>query len=227
MINDFISLIFPNVCEACGNSLLKQEDVICTFCTYNLPKTNFHSSKINPISLLFIGRTDLHAASAFYSFTKEGKVQQLLHQLKYNGKTHIGYFIGKQYGMELKACEDFNSINTIIPVPLHPKKLKKRGYNQSEYFAKGLAESLNVGTNFEALVRVVATESQTKKSRYERWENVELVFQLQETAVLEGKHILLVDDVITTGATLEACAQALHQIKDVKISVAAIAYANL
>jgi ComF family protein len=169
----------------------------------------------------------VYSASAFYSFNKEGRVQRLIHQLKYKGKKEIGFFIGKQYGVELKSSPDFNTVNTIIPVPLHPEKLKKRGYNQSEYFAKGLAAIMNTEINTTTLVREKANESQTKKSRYERWKNVEFVFQLKTTAALEGKHILLVDDVITTGATLEACANVLQQIKGVKISIATIAYANV
>ncbi len=227
MLNDFISLIFPNVCEACGDNLQKHENVICTVCAYSLPKTNFHLDNNNPVIRLFIGRTDIYSASAFYSFNKEGRVQQLIHQLKYKGKKEIGYFIGTQYGAELKKSPDFNTVNTIIPVPLHPEKLKKRGYNQSDYFAKGLAEIMNAEINTNILVREKANESQTKKSRYERWKNVEFVFKLKTATELEDKHILLVDDVITTGATLEACANVLKQIKGVKISIATIAYANL
>jgi ComF family protein len=227
MLNDFISLIFPNVCEACEDSLQKHENIICTVCAYSLPKTNFHLDNNNPVVRLFTGRTSVYSASAFYSFNKEGRVQRLIHQLKYEGKKEIGFFIGKQYGVELKSNPDFNTVNTIIPVPLHPEKLKKRGYNQSEYFAKGLAAIMNTEINTTVLVREKANESQTKKSRYERWKNVEFVFQLKTTTALEGKHILLVDDVITTGATLEACANVLQQIKGVKISIATIAYANL
>jgi ComF family protein len=227
MINDFISLVFPNVCGACGNNLYVHENVICTFCNYDLPKTNFHLQKNNALTQLFMGRTTIYTASACYMFNKEGKVQQLIHQLKYKGNKDIGAFIGKQYGMELKNSSNFNTITNIIPVPLHPKKLKQRGYNQSEYFAQGLAQSMNAEINVNALIRAKANESQTRKSRYERWENVESVFQLKETKDLAGKHVLLVDDVITTGATLEACAQTLLQINNIKISIAAIAHASL
>ena len=227
VLNDFISLIFPCVCEACGDGLQKHEEVICTICDYNLPKTDFHLDKNNPVAQLFNGRTNINSASAFYLFNKDGKVQQLIHELKYKGKKHIAHFIGTRYGIELKNSPDFNTISTIIAVPLHSEKLKRRGYNQSEYFAKGLAESMNAKTDFTSLIRITANTSQTKKSRYERWKNVEFVFQLKETTALEGKHVLLVDDVVTTGATLEACAQVLHQIKNVRISIVTIAYANL
>lgn len=227
MLNDFISLIFPQTCAACGESLYKHEDFICTHCEYSLPKTNFHLQKDNPVAKLFYGRTEIYSASAYYTFSKDGKVQHLIHQLKYKGQKNIGYTIGKLYGHELNNSAYFNSVNVIIPVPLYSDKQKKRGYNQSHYFAKGLAESFKSDTDFDSLVRVMANESQTKKSRYERWRNVETVFELRDVKKLEGKHLLLVDDVVTTGATLEACSQVLQQIKNVKISIATIAYANL
>lgn len=134
--------------------------------------------------------------------------------------------LGKFYGYDLRKSEAFNTVETIIPVPLHPKKKKKRGYNQSEFFAEGLAQSMNAATDFSTLYRAAESETQTKKSRFNRWKNVETVFRLKDVKMLEGKHILLVDDVITTGATLEACAQALLKIPGVKVSVATIAYAS-
>ena len=134
--------------------------------------------------------------------------------------------MGKLYGFELKKSSDFNTVDTIIPVPLHPKKEKKRGYNQSESFAEGLAASMEVAADFKTLFRAHESETQTKKSRFNRWQNVESIFQLKDLKSLEGKHILLVDDVVTTGATLEACAQTLQQVPGIKISVATIAYAS-
>lgn len=226
MINDFISLIYPKICAACGKSLFKNEDCICTYCRFHLPKTNYHLTNENPIEKLFWGRINIYSAAAFYTFGKGGKVQQLIHQLKYKGQKDVGITVGKLYGYELKRCEKFKNIDTIIPVPLHPKKKKKRGYNQSEFFAEGLAISLKIPTDFKTLYRAKESSTQTKKSRFSRWENVESIFQLKDKERLKGKHILLVDDVITTGATLEACAQALQQIPDVKLSIATIAYAN-
>jgi ComF family protein len=225
MINDFISLIFPNVCAACGKSLYKYENSICAYCIYHLPKTNYHLQLDNPITKIFWGRVLIHSGAALYEFNKGGKVQYLIHQLKYKGYKEIGFTVGKLYGDELKQCANFNTVEIVIPVPLHAKKKKKRGYNQSDTFAQGLAKSLNAEAKLNVLFRVFESESQTKKSRYRRWQNVESIFQLRDTSNLAGKHILMVDDVITTGATLEACAQTLLQLPNVKISIATIAYA--
>jgi len=226
MLNDFLSIIFPEVCVSCGNALFKNEVDICTHCIYCLPKTNFHLDTENPIAKIFWGRVPVHSASSFYSFAKGGKVQELIHQFKYKGQKNVGITVGKLYGFELKQCDDFNCIDTIIPVPLHKKKKRKRGYNQSEYFAEGLSESMKVPTDFKTLYRAKESETQTRKSRFNRWENVESIFQLTDDTALQGKHILLVDDIITTGATLEACMQTLLQIPDVTISIATMAFAS-
>ena len=226
MISDFIALIFPNVCASCGKSLFKNEHSICTYCSYYLPKTNFHFDSNNPVAKIFWGRVPIHSAAAFYGFNKGGKVQQIIHQLKYNGHKQIGITIGKWYGHELLYCDDFNTADTVIPVPLHPKKQKKRGYNQSDYFAEGLAESMNITADLTSLYRAYESDSQTKKSRFSRWQNVETIFKLRNAENLSGKHVLLVDDVVTTGATLEACAHTLLKVPDVKVSIATIAYAG-
>lgn len=226
MLSDFIALIFPNVCASCGKSLFKNERTICTYCSYYLPKTNFHFDSNNPVAKIFWGRVHIHSAAAFYGFNKGSKVQQLIHQLKYKGHKQIGVTIGKWYGHELTYCDDFNTVDTVIPVPLHPKKQKKRGYNQSDYFAEGLAESMNITADLTSLYRAYESDTQTKKSRFNRWQNVETIFEVRNAENLAGKHILLVDDVITTGATLEACAHTLLKVPDVKVSIATIAYAG-
>lgn len=180
----------------------------------------------NPVAQIFWGRVPIFSAAAFYGFNKGGKVQRIIHQLKYKGNQAIGVTVGKLYGYELKESEHFNTVNTIIPVPLHPKRQRKRGYNQSDCFAEGLSESMKVEADCKTLFRAAESETQTKKSRFSRWQNVETIFQLRDMTALQGKHILLVDDVITTGATFEACAQTLLQVPDIKISIAAIAYAS-
>ncbi|MEO6901998.1 MAG: phosphoribosyltransferase family protein [Bacteroidia bacterium] len=224
MLTDFISLLFPITCASCGKSLFKNEENICTYCIYHLPKTNFHLQEDNMVSKFFWGRVAIHSAAAFLEFNKGGNVQKLIYALKYNGQKNMGITLGKLYGHELKEQATFNTIDTIVPVPLHAKKEKVRGYNQSLYFAMGLAQSMNVPINNNSLQRVLISDTQTKKSRFNRWKNVESVFEIKEPNGLKGQHILLVDDVVTTGATLEACAHTLLQIPFVKISIVTIAF---
>ena len=226
LFRDFFSLIYPNNCLACGNNLIRNEHIICTSCLFHLPKTNYHLENDNPISQTFWGRTQINTAAAFYFFTKAGKVQHLVHQFKYKGKKEIGIFIGELYGKELMNTQSFAKTELIIPVPLHPKKEKKRGFNQSEIFAMGLSSSMKVPIDTNSLVRTFASETQTKKTRFKRWENVKEIFSLQNAEKLKNKHILLVDDVITTGATIEACANLLNTIEGVTINIASIAVAS-
>ena len=226
MFNSLLALVFPSVCAACGESLYKGEETLCTHCRYHLPKTNYHLDKDNPVIRHFWGKVNIYSAASYYFFNKGEKVQNLLHQLKYKGQKEIGIFIGEIYGVELIESPLFSLVDVIIPVPLHRKRKRKRGYNQSELFAEGLAKSMNKEFDFKTIYRAKVSESQTKKTRFERWENVNEIFKLNDTEKLTGKHLLLVDDVVTTGSTLEACATVLLQIPNVKISIATIAYAN-
>ena len=226
-IDDFISLIFPKICAGCGNSLWKHEEVLCHFCEFHLPKTNFHLDDDNPVSRLFWGRVKTESATAFLFFNKRNKVQRLVHQLKYKGRKDVGIYLGKQYGRVLREISSYKTIDAIIPVPLHRKKYMQRGYNQSEQFAIGLSVPMKVPVNTLLLSRTRATETQTRKSRFSRYQNVREIFSLNKPGEYAGKHLLLVDDVITTGATLESCIQALTVIPEVKISVACIATALL
>ncbi len=224
LIEDFISLFFPRVCNACEAPLMHNEEIICMSCLFHLPKTNFHQDQENPVSRLFWGRVNIHAAAAFYYFRKGSKIQHLMHQFKYKGHKEVGVFIGDLYGDELKKSPCFNTVNVVIPVPLHRKKIKKRGFNQSERFAMGLSQSMKIDLVTSVLVRKTASETQTKKTKFRRWENVKEIFDIEQAETLEGKHLLLVDDVITTGSTIEACATVLHQIPGVKVSVAGMAF---
>ncbi len=222
-LSDFFSLIFPNICACCGNSLFKHEEVICNFCEVRLPKTMYHHGEENPVTEIFRGRSDIFSAAASYHFNKGNKVQFLVHQLKYKNRPDIGFFLGKRYGQDLRDSPFFKSADVIIPVPLHKKKKVKRGYNQSEQFANGLAWSMKIPVDITTLDKTKATETQTKKSRFKRWENVKEIFTVTDKETLKGQHILLVDDVITTGATIESCVIALQVIDGVRISIAAIA----
>ena len=220
---DFFNLVYPRVCMACGESLFKHEDCICSHCIYYLPKTNFHRERENAVSQLFWGRVNIQTATAFYYFKKQSKVQNLLHQLKYKGQKQVGVKLGSLYGIELLQSKNFEDVNLIIPVPLHPDKEKKRGYNQSEMFALGLSQTMNAPCETDILIRTFASETQTRKSKYTRWENVKSIFELTDIERLRDKHVLLVDDVITTGATIEACAQHLLSVPGTRVSIAAIA----
>ena len=223
LCQDFISLFYPSVCAACNRLLMRHETIICSFCNIELPKTFYHTIKNNPLEEVFWGRIKIEAAAARYFFRKKGKVQHLMHNFKYKEKQEIGVFIGEEYGKELITNPIFKSVDVIIPIPLHIKKKKIRGYNQSEMFAIGLSKSMNATVDVTTLIRSIATSTQTRKNRFMRWENVKEIFQVTDLKALENKHILLVDDIITTGATIEGAAQMLMQINGVKISVAGIA----
>lgn len=223
---DFVSLLFPELCHACGENLVDGEDLICTNCIYNLPYTNFYLQPDNIVARQFWGKVKIDAAYALFYFAKGGKVQQLMHQFKYQNAPLIGNKLGNIAGAQLNKSTSFKHIDAIIPVPLHKSRLRKRGYNQSACFAEGLAEPLNTKVIINNLVRIKATETQTHKSRFERAVNMQEVFMVDNPDELAGKHVLLVDDVVTTGATLEACAAALLTVPGLRLSIATIAYAE-
>jgi ComF family protein len=226
LADDLFSLFFPDLCQGCGQPLIKGEETICTICHFHLPKTYFHNDPDNPLNKVFWGRVNLEAVASYVYFQKGSTVQHLLHQLKYKGKQEIGLRIGKWYGQDLKYADVFKDTELVIPVPLHPSKLRKRGYNQSRMFAEGLTAVMSAKIEDRCLYRKVDSKTQTRKTRYNRWENVENIFAVRNPGKLQGRRILLVDDVMTTGATLEACAQALLEVPGVKVSVATIAYAS-
>jgi ComF family protein len=224
MLHELIHLFFPKICIACNGNLLKNESFLCTGCLLHLPQTRFHQTPQNPLEKIFWGRLQLEQAFAFLHFKKGNSVQHILHEIKYKNNKDLAIFIGRYYGSILKAA-------SIIPdgvaaIPLHKSKLRKRGYNQSALIAQGIAESLQVANLSHGIQRLKSTETQTKKSRFERWENVEEVFAVTKPEVFEHKHILLVDDVITTGATIEACGKSLLQHTGTKLSIAGIAFAG-
>ena len=220
------SLVYPKVCAACKSPLLKNEQAICIPCQFELPKARFHHLQDNPVERKFHGRCNIAAATAYYVFQKGGRVQQVLHHIKYEGQKEVGFLIGQWMGTELSQTAPYKTIDLVVPVPLHKDKLKKRGYNQSEWFGKGLAKSMACTLSTGNLLRHTASATQTRKSRYVRWKNVETIFKVQAPETFGNKHILLVDDVVTTGATLEACAHELLKIPGTKVSIATMAYAG-
>jgi ComF family protein len=223
---DFVSLLFPQLCAACGESLVGSEELICTECRFSLPYTDFEVRPDNIVAQQFWGRVKLEAAYALFYFMKGGKVQNLVHGLKYKGMKEIGTLLGQMAGSRLAKNEVFKSVDLLIAVPLHKKRLKQRGYNQAECFAQGIARQLGVEVETDNLLRPTATETQTHKGRFERFNNMQEVFTLKHPERLANKHILLVDDVITTGSTLEACGAQLLKIEGVRLSIATIAYAE-
>ncbi len=222
-LEDLLSLVFPEICNACGKPLHKNENLICNYCKVKLPYTNFHLQVENPIEKVFWGRVPIEKAGAFLYFHKGNRTQQLMHRFKYKGKKEIGELIGAIYGRELTKVNYLASVDMIIPVPLHPDKQKKRGYNQSECFAMGLSNTTEIPCNSNILLRAVASSTQTKKNRFERWQNVETIFKVEHQHLIQNKHILLVDDVITTGATVEACTYTLLKAANCKVSFLALA----
>jgi ComF family protein len=220
-----ISLIYPNLCLVCNENLLQGEEAVCLSCLSKLPYTDYHLLPSNPIEQRFWGKFPVENATALYFFQKATAGQQLLHALKYRGEKQLGELLGRQLGSRLAETSTFRSIDLIVPVPLHPKKLRKRGYNQSECICKGISEAMQIPVNSTNLVRLIENPTQTRKGVYERWENTQGIFELTNVSAFTGKHILLVDDVLTTGSTIDACAQALLQADGVKISVATIAVA--
>ena len=225
-LHSILNLFYPRVCAACGEVLLKDEETVCLKCRFLLPKTGYENHADNPLAQSFYGRVRFHAVTACYFFAKSGKVQHLIHQLKYKGNKEAGVFLGQQLGETIKDAPLFQGIDYLIPVPLHPKREHKRGYNQSLMIARGISEVTGIAIGDKYLVRAVNTATQTKKSSEERFKNVKDIFEVRFADELKGKHVLLVDDVLTTGATLESCAHQLENIPDITISAATAACAG-
>jgi ComF family protein len=225
MLQQFINLIFPTTCSACDNVLLRSENILCTACLIQLPKADIGFSGSQSLEHRFQGKVQIKAVYSYFKFVKGGKVQNLLHNLKYKNRQDIGVFLGTLYGNIIKNDENIFNLDLLIAVPLFERKLILRGFNQSELIAGGLSKAINVPHETNLIIRQKATETQTRKSRIERFFNVNEVFKVNDFSKIEGKSIGLVDDVLTTGATLEVCASSLLAAgaKDVVIIVLAAA----
>jgi ComF family protein len=204
---------------------MRNESLICTECFVVIPRTNYHFIEDNPVAQLFWGRCLIEKAAAFSYYNKGSRIRKLIHNMKYNGIREIGYDLGRLYGLSLKTSGFINDIDIIIPVPLHPVKKRIRGFNQSETISMGIADATHLPVDLKSLARVLVSATQTKRSRYERWTNVEGIFQVLDSQTIMGKHVLLVDDVITTGSTIESCTNELLKIEGVKVSAVALAFA--
>ncbi len=223
-IDPIFWLYFPKNCPACGRPLRLFGANICGRCSQNLPETHFFEAPGNPIEKIFYGRLPMSAGAAAWYFHKNSALQALLFQLKYKSNEDVGLFIGKQMGALLAASERFASIDALVPVPLHPQALSKRGFNQAALICEGISQVWHKPVLVGAIARTKHTNTQTKQSRAVRWDNMENAFSIKDPTSIMGKHLLLIDDVITTGATIEACGKTLLSIKDVQLSVAAAAY---
>lgn len=225
LLDDFLSLFYPRLCAGCHTALVRGEEEICLNCLSDLPKTGFEKITDNPVAQLFWGRVEINLATSFCRFDKGGVVQHFLHQLKYKGSKEVGEKLGKLLGSDLSRCDPYREIELLVPVPLHPKREHRRGYNQSAEIGKGMSAAMGKPLMTGNLIRNHYSTTQTNKGRFERWENVKELFSIRKPELLEGKHLLLIDDVVTTGSTLEACAQVLLKVSGTKVSIATIAYA--
>jgi len=221
---DILHLFYPELCFSCEETIPNKKHVLCISCKSELPLTHFCIWEDNPVEQSFYGRVVIEAATSFLYFHKKSMVQQLIHQLKYKNQQYIGTFIGNWMGDTMASSKRFNNIDYIIPVPLHAKKQKQRGYNQVSTFGKSLEEKLKIPFLENVLVRISKSKTQTLKNRFERSKKLEEKFYLADINILKNKHILLIDDIITTGATLEACSMQLLQAPHLKISIATMAY---
>jgi ComF family protein len=221
-----VHMLFPQLCEGCRAPLLYQEKVLCMSCAFELPQTAFHDRADNEAALRIAGRIPYQNATSFAYFTAEGLLQHLLHRLKYSGRKTVGVYLGEQAGHSLKSASWIKDVEAISPVPLHHRKEAGRGYNQSAAIAAGLSRVLNIPVHENALVRTRHTESQTKMSREERISNVKDAFRLHPKVQLQNHHVLLVDDVLTTGATVEAASDALLHVPGLKLSICTIGLAK-
>ena len=221
-----LHLLFPHICAGCGSDVLNEETVLCMRCIESMPETNFELHADNPVEKSFWGRLPLVSGTAQFYFTKESLMQHLMHQFKYKGNKDLGSQLGRIMGDQLTHSDRFKDIDALIPLPLFPVKEKRRGFNQATILCQGISEIFGVPVLDKVMIRPQHTETQTKKGRIERWKNMEGKFVLRDPAAVRNKHLLLVDDVVTTGATLEACGNALLQGDNVRLSVATLCIAS-
>lgn len=223
-LTDFIHLIFPHVCTGCGSDILNNNHQLCLRCLSELPATNFFAQPGNPVEKKFYGRLQVRNGGAAYFFTKDSLLETLIYELKYKGNKDIGFYLGQLLAKFLANDKRFGDVDALVPLPLNPKREKKRGYNQATALCNGIASVCNRPVLDKTVVRKVNTETQTHRGRITRWENMEGVFAVANVSAIENKHILLVDDVITTGASLEACGSEILKAEGVTLSIATLAY---
>ena len=224
-LSPLIHFFYPHNCLGCGSDIIEKENFLCLECINNLPHTGFAMHANNPVEKLFWGRIPIAAGMSEFYFSKDSIIQNLIHEFKYRGNRKAGLYLGKLIGKSLLHSNRFSGIDALVPLPLFVQKEFKRGYNQSSILCAGISEVMNIPVVLKNITRVIPTETQTKKNRVQRWENVEKSFSVLEPAGLKDKHVLLVDDVITTGATLEACGAEILKAENTTLSIATLAIA--
>ncbi len=224
IVHSLEHVFFPHICAGCGTDILDASQLICLHCMERLPQTRFHMHANNPVEKIFWGRLPLSSVSSHYYFSKDSLLQHLMHEFKYNGKKELGEFFGGQMGDAFLQSNRFRFIDALVPLPLFTRRERIRGFNQATVLCEGIASVMNLPVLKKVIQRNKHTETQTHKGRIERWKNIEGKFTLTDGAAISNRHILLVDDVITTGATLEACGMELLKAEGVKLSIATLAY---
>ncbi len=222
--NALLGLVYPHVCSSCGSDVLQTGYELCAQCIEELPYTGFEQQELNPVEKIFRGRLHLQQATSFLFYTKDHPVQQIMHRFKYKGYRRLGMHLGRLMGRELQNQPHFKSLQAVIPVPVLPEKEFKRGYNQAEVLSEAIAEILGLPVINNCLIRCKGIESQTKKTRLERQEHMSENFKLQHPQTIANKHVLLVDDIITTGATMESCGRQILNVPGSKLSIASLCY---
>jgi ComF family protein len=224
--DSLLHLFVPHQCAGCGSDIMSQRQVLCLWCIDRLPVTHFHNHADNPVEKIFWGRLPLLNAASYLYFSKDSLLQRLIHQLKYDGHKELGLFLGRKMGEALGQCNRFGAIEALVPLPLFAARERKRGYNQADLLCQGMAEVLDVPVLKNSVRRRTQSETQTRKNRIERWQNMQGKFEVQQPQALRGKHIVLVDDVITTGATLEACGHEILSAGELQLSIMTMAYTS-
>lgn len=226
ILSPFIHFFYPHTCIGCGSDIIEKENFLCLECINELPHTNFALHSNNPLEKFFWGRMPVTSGMSEFYFSKASAIQNCIHEFKYKGNIKLGLYLGRMMGKSILNSNRFSNIDLLIPLPLFTRKEFKRGFNQSSILCNGINEITNIPVMVNNVIRIKATETQTKKGRIERWENVEKSFSVADAEKLKGKHVLLVDDVITTGATIEACGSQILKVEDTKLSIASLAFAT-
>ncbi len=225
--SDAIHLFYPHVCIGCGSDVIEAAQTLCAQCFAALPVTDYFLYANNPVERLFAGRIIIQSAGSAFYFTKKSLLQNVLHEIKYKGNKEAGLFVGKQIGIAMQQSNRFEDVDVIVPLPLNSKRLQQRGYNQATLLASGISEIIKKPVKENIVFRRMNTQTQTGKNRTSRWENMQAVFSVKTKEAWEGKHILLVDDIVTTGATLEACGEVILTIPNARLSIATAAHTIL